>query len=254
MKPLHIIWMFTLLAGCEGVTFKDAPKNTPLPPAMRDLAIYPAGVAGYDFQDLVGNILSLKPPSAPLRIGLIRPTGYQNVVIPIDDPNNYYHSRIQKGAEVQGSYLTFAASLKDDELVDLLLLDSARAGITLTSSGIWKDITTQLAAWVKAHPKGDSQRIWIKSVVLTRQVYSSESKVGAKAKDQVGDVVGVSGDVYRKSEDEQRSVVIAFEAFDVDELVAAYNSKSNLFDEELGPPKSARFTGVILGTLPATGP
>jgi len=52
---ISIIIIALFLSGC-GVRFASAPVNADLPRAFTSRALYPAGVAGYEFQDLVGNI------------------------------------------------------------------------------------------------------------------------------------------------------------------------------------------------------
>jgi hypothetical protein len=169
----------------------------------------------------VGNVLRVKKNDDPIRIGLIRPTDYKNIIIPITDPNNYYKSRIQKGAEAKGSYLAFAVNFKADQLAELELVDIARASVAFDNDSVFQHVIDKATIWVREHPYSDTsiKRLWIKSVVLTRRIYEDFTNVGVKASGQVGDVVGVSTGVYNKSEQSIKSVIIAFEAFDIDELV-----------------------------------
>ncbi len=230
MKNFNLAIILTglfMLTGCAGVKFANAPVNKELPESFTKRALYPAGVAAYEFQDLVGNILLIKKNEDPMRIGMIRPKDYQNVVIPITEPYNYYKSRIQKGAEVKGSYLVFAANFTSEQMAELELVDIARAGITLENVSILQQIIDSAYNWVNQHPNNDPSitRLWVKSVVLTRRIYNEFTNVGAKATGQVGDVVGVSTGVYNKSEESIRSVLIAFEVFDIDKLVKESKSK-----------------------------
>lgn len=209
-----------LMTGC-GVKFAEATVNKPLPDEFKDKALYHGPVAGYDFQDLVGNILLIKENDDPLRIGLIRPNGYKNEVIPIADPNNYYKSRIQRGAELQGSYLAFAADFKIDQLAEIEIVDVARAGIAFDKEDVFAQILTKASTWVKDHPKDDASltRLWVKSVVLISWTYNDFTKIEANASGVVGDAVGIKTGVYNRNEETVKSVRIAFEAFDIDELV-----------------------------------
>ena len=100
-----VVLAVALTCGCSGVKFAAAPVNKQIPEAFTQRSVYPGGVAGYDFQDLVGNILFVETGKDPLRIDMIRPTGYLNAVIPIKDSSNFYRSRIQAGAEAQNFYL-----------------------------------------------------------------------------------------------------------------------------------------------------
>ncbi len=229
MKKLKYYFLGIILAfyACSGVKFANSPTNKALPDSFTKRSLYPAGVAGYEFQDLVGNIIKIKANEDPVRIGVIRPDTYDNAVIPITDPNNYYKSRVQKGAEAQGSYLSFAAEFSAEQLAELELVDIARAGITLDNSTVFQQILTKATSWVQQHPKNDTsiKRLWIKSVVLTRRIYNDFTNVGAKASGQVGNVVGVSTGVYNKSEESDKSVIISFESFDIDEFVKVASGK-----------------------------
>lgn len=220
---ITIIAISAILTSCSGVKFASAPVNKALPETFTNRAIYPAGVAGYEFQDLVGNILKIDTSSNPLRIGLIRPSAYKSKIIPITDANNYYKSRIQKSTNASGGYLGFSASFSGEKMAELTLIDIARAGIILNDNSTFQEILDSAKVWVENHPKGTStaKRLWVKSVVLTRRIYNDFTKIEADASGQQGDVVGVSTGVYSKDENSIKSVIIAFEAFDIDELVAS---------------------------------
>ncbi len=259
MKILNLLFVLIsiVLTSCAGVKFANAPVNTDLPESFTERSLYPAGVAGYNFQDLVGNVLEIKKNENPFRIGMIVPNGYKATVIPILDPNNYYKSRIQQGAELKGSYLKFAANFKADQLAELELIDIARSGIPFDTIKIFNEILEQATKWVSTHPKSDTSitRVWVKAVVLTRRIYNDMVNVGANASGQVGDVVGVSTGVYNKHETEIKSVIIAFESFDIDKFVKETTTS------ELKPrilmnlnntpsiPKSAIYKGIIQGEI-----
>jgi hypothetical protein len=251
MNYLAVLLVCTLFYGCTGVKFADAPVNKQVPEAFTQRSVYPGGIAGYDFQDLVGNILFIETSKDPLRIDVIRPTGYVNAVIPITDSNNFYRSRIQKGAEAQGSYLAFAANFSSEDMAELTLDDIARAGIELKTEATWTDIKNKIIAWVKIHPKTNqnTSRLWVKSVVLSRRVYNSHSKIDANASGQVGDVTGVKTGVYKKDEEGIKSVMLGFEAFDVDKLASevATPQKMSISSAELF--EKVKFTDLIEGKI-----
>lgn len=238
-----------LTAGCAGVKFAPAPVNKPVPEVFTQRSIYPAGVAGYYFQDLVGNILFVKANSDTLRIDVIRPSAYVNAVTPITDSNNFYRSRIQKGAEAQGSYLAFAAKFSAEDMAELTLDDIARAGIELKDEATWTEIRNKVVAWVQTHPKSDASavRLWVKSVVLSRRVYNSHTKIEADASGQVGDVTGVKTGVYRKDEEGIKSVMLGFEAFDVDKLASEASKPGVMAVKPSELLEKARYLGVIEG-------
>jgi len=248
-----VLLAVALTCGCSGVKFAAAPINRQIPEAFTQRSVYPGGVAGYDLQDLVGNILFVETGKDPLRIDVIRPVGYVNAVIPITNSNNFYRSRIQAGAEAQGSYLAFAAKFSAEEMAELTLDDIARAGIELKDEATWTDIKNKIIAWVRGHSKTNpnSSRLWIKSVVLSRRVYNSHTKIDANASGQVGDVTGVKTGVYRKDEDGIKSVMLGFEAFDVDRLATEASKQRWLSLPPTGLFEKTRFTGVIDGRITA---
>ena len=194
MKIKEIVTILALtLTGCAGVRFAQSPVNADLPESFTKRALYPAGIAAYDFQDFVGNILKIKQNEDPIRIGIIRPNLYEAKIIPIDEPNNYYKSRIQKGASTKGSYLAFTGSFSDDQLAEVELVDIARSGISFDNQNIFQEIVDKAKNWVSNHPKTDPtiKRLWVKSAVVTRKLYNDFVKIDANASGQTGDVVGV---------------------------------------------------------------
>jgi hypothetical protein len=251
VKYIAVLLVATIICGCGGVKFAEAPINKQVPAAFTKRALYPGGVAGYDFQDLVGNILLIETGKEPLRIDVIRPTAYINAVIPITDSNNFYRSRIQKGAEVQGSYLAFAANFSAEDMAELTLDDIARAVIELKDEATWTEIKNKIIAWVQGHTKTNpnTSRLWVKSVVLNRRVYNSHTRIKANASGQIGDVTGVKTGVYRKDEEGIKSVMLGFEAFDVDRLASESLEQRVL---PLSPAElfeKARYIGVIQGKI-----
>lgn len=226
MKKIYIslilsVFLILFLSACSGVKFSEAPVNEPLPDALKNRTLYPAGVAGYDFEDLVGNIISVESNKKPIRVGIIRPNNFTPEVIPIKEPNNYYKSRIQKGAEINGSYLAFAADFSGEQMAELILSDISRSSISFSEQSVWDTVVSKAIKWVIDHPIKDTttKRLWIKSAVLSRRIYSSYTDINANASGVVGETVGVKTGVYNKSEHEQVSVILAFDYFDIDKLV-----------------------------------
>ncbi|MBX2920955.1 MAG: hypothetical protein KF746_02095 [Chitinophagaceae bacterium] len=96
------------LFSCRRLKPGESPVNIPIPKEFADRTVFPTDLAGANrFQDLAGSIITFKTAATPIFAGLARPDSYVAVSVPITDPNTYYKSRIQKGAEVQGDYLQF---------------------------------------------------------------------------------------------------------------------------------------------------
>jgi hypothetical protein len=253
IKEVFAILVLTL-TGCAGVRFAQSPVNTDLPESFTKRALYPAGIAAYDFQDLVGNILKIKQNEDPLRIGIVRPNTYEAKVIPIDDPNNYYKSRIQRGASAKGSYLAFTGSFSADQLAEVELIDIARSGISFDNQNIFQEIVDTAKKWVQNHPKTDPtiKRLWVKSAVLTRKLYNEFVKIDANASGQTGEVVGVSTGIYNKNSTIIKSVILGFEALDIDELVnqsSSFTLSKSFGSIESKLNNSIFYKGVITGTI-----
>ena len=202
------------------------------------------------FQYLVRNILFIQYENDPLRPGLVTPTAYQNKVINITKPNNYYHSRIQAGAEAQGSYLVFAAKFEAEQMAEITMIDIARAGIVFSEDAIWEEVKNKVVAWVQSHPKNNlnAKRLWVKSVVLSSVVYQNYTKIESNASGQVGEVIGVKTGVYRKSEKNNKSVILGFEAFDIDKLASQSMNKALILSNK-GLFEQTRYMGVIEGNI-----
>lgn len=218
---LSLVFTCVALSGCAGVKFAEAPVNAVMPDSFTKRSIYPSAVAAYEFQDLAGSILSVEPNKDPIRVGIVRAQAQVPVAIPITEALNYYHSKIQQGVTGGGEYLSFAASLSAEAMVDFELDDISRASTDYTN-----DVINQLTTWVNSHPKpnNSTSRLWVKSVVLTRQTLTNYVKIDADASGQVGEVTGVKAGVYRKAENSTRSTILGFDAFDIDHLVAQLQS------------------------------
>jgi hypothetical protein len=217
--------VMTFMTGCStGIKFASVTPNLDLPSAYTSRSIYQSGVAAYEFQDLVGNILIIKKSSLdnPIRAGVITPTGFKDTVTLISSAAslNYYHSVITKGGALKGNYLAFSADFTDDEMADFTLVDVARASIEFNAT-TYTDVATQLKTWVQQHPKTDStiKRIWIKDVVLSSSLYTAGTKISENASGVIGSTLGVNGSVYNTNNQTIKNTIICFEYFDVDDLV-----------------------------------
>ncbi len=225
MKSTSIFYFFLLsltFISC-GIRTGFSSVNNPLPGPFVNRTTYPNDLAGAErFQDLVGGIVIIKQYMDPLMVGLIRPPMFISLIKPITDPNTYYKSRVQKGGEAQGSYLAFAAKFSVEDMAELELIDAAWSGITYDVDSTFEHILRKAEAWVASHPKSDTsvKRIWIKEVTLTRQLYSSLTKIKSNASGVVGPVVGVKAGVYNSNENVIKSVILGLVAYDIDQMVA----------------------------------
>ncbi len=232
MKLRIFIFMLAsiMLSGCSGVRFAQAPVNTVMPESFTNRSTYPSAVAAYEFQELVGSIISTEPGKDLIRVGVVRAAASVPASIPVTDSLNYYHSRIQQGASAKGGYLAFAVNLSADAMVDLELDDIARA-----TTDYNEEVIAKLNDWVKNHPRptADTKRVWVKSVVLTRQLLTNYVKIDANASGQVGEVTGVKTGIYRKSDNTTRSTIIGLETFDVDQLANSFQQTSGKITPQL---------------------
>ena len=268
LTRITLLLAVTLTYGCAtGVKFASSPVNKPLPKAFAERTVSLKGGSEYIPQDIVGNIISKQNDQDPNLIGVVRPANYVYKLIPITETLNYYHSRIQSGAQIEGSYLAFSTKLGAEDMVEITLDDIARASIEITDEATWGEIENKIIKWVKAHPKKylNESRLWIKSVILTRMVYNTYTKINADASGQVGAVVGVKTGVYRNNEDQTKSVIVGFDVYDVDRLAnnatirlpAIADKKNNTravspkvpFSKSLEELEKSRYTGLLEGKI-----
>lgn len=214
-----LISIFFLCCSCAGVKFTPVKSNLDMPDAYKQRSIYPGGVAAYTPTDLAGTILTVRDGQQPRQSGKLYPLGFTPEYKPLtsDQSLNYYFSRITRGAEAQGSYLSFAASFDVDEMAELEMVDIGYVNISL-NAGQFEEIKTLAKKWVEGNPRQNAEkRVWIKTVVLTGRTFTSASNITANATVATG-AVKVGTNVYSTNNTKIKSVLLAFEAFDVDEL------------------------------------
>jgi hypothetical protein len=223
--------VFLGLFSCRGLKPGESPVNIPIPKEFADRTVFPTDLAGANrFQDLAGSIITFKAATTPIFAGLARPDSYVAVSVPITDPNTYYKSRIQKGAEIQGGYLQFAAGFTADQMAELELIDISWAGISFDTETPWNQVIKKAQTWVETHPKTDTtiKRWWIKEVTLTRRVFTSYAKIKADASGTVGPIVGLKAGIYNNNDNSVKSVIIGLVAYDIDQMVAQSKSVQGL--------------------------
>ena len=219
---IRIVPIFALMWSC-GVRFTEVTPNLSLPDAYRERSIYPGGIAIYAPEDLVGNILFIREGKQPITGGKLYPINFTPKYNPLtsDQSLNYYNSKITKGAEAEGSYLSFAASFSASEMAELEMVDIGFVNISLNAEQ-FDDIKKKAQAWVQTNPKDVNvpglQRIWVKSVVLTSRRFTASTEISANASGVASPAVKVGGKVYSTSNTSIRSVLMGFEAYDIDEL------------------------------------
>jgi len=234
-----------------------ASSNNPnVPPAFKSRAACTALTSGYSPEDLVCNIVEVRPGAEPAVIGTVTPTpNYRCTLKLIADPGNYYHSRIQYGAEVLCGYLAFAGNMKVDAMVDYTLGDDAVASF----GPLTEDICNKLSDWVYEHPNKDdsARRLWVREIVRSQQTTATFDKVGASVNVQLGPLVGVKGTVYRRNEDDSRAWVFGLVSYDVDLGAARMQERSVRSPDKsvVEPPtmeetwEPCQYTKPIAGTI-----
>ena len=128
-----LVFVTQLLVGC-GVKFAPVAINSALPEGLKERTIYPDGGAAYDLEDLVGNVVlqtevvdaaSSGKKNKYIKVGVILPKDFVVTVKPIKDSLMYYHSRIDRSAAAQGSYLAFSSTMDANQLAELTIFDTA---------------------------------------------------------------------------------------------------------------------------------
>lgn len=196
-------------------------NNSEVPGAFNSRALYTGAMSTYNFQNVVCHIFAVEHGDSlrPLP-GVIYPTNSTKCTVALIDKgaSTYYHSRIQKGAEGFCNYLTFASKLGARQMVDFTMYDDAVASAGPIDAATYDSVV----AWAKAHPRRDTteKRIWVTEVVRTRTTTVRYDTVQANAGVQFGELVGVGGSVYRRSELGSQGFAFGYVACDIDGFVA----------------------------------
>lgn len=254
-----LLLLFSLvLSGCEGVKFSPAPVDSALPPSFSDRVLYPAGIAGYHIENLAGAIVAVPSTGNPIQIGIIQPAGYTPSATPITDTDSYYDSLVDNNASSKGSYLAFTADMAADATSEITLTDVAEAEIPVTPTA-WADVQNQVTAWVQAHPKTDTttSRIWIQAVVLTKETLTDSTTISSDASGQVGAVVGVAGiggslTVKHMASTSNKSVLVAFDGFDIDRMAASATGPGVPTASPAAPAITPKVAGIEMRRPPNT--
>jgi hypothetical protein len=244
--------MILVAAGCPGVEVSrtGASANLPPPDGLNKRAVYSGVMSGYNFQDVVGCILKVRPDgSASILDVFIPDTTFKVSVKLYDKPGNWYQSRIQKvkAVKLNCPYLAFVADMAERAMVYYSLADDAEA----TGGKTTHEWMVALGDWAERNRLVDPSvhRLWVRGVVRSVETRTQYDSVGANAGAQYGELVGVNGTVYRRSEQSSCSWVYGLDVIDVDSVAtrARAHDIDRLTADEVW--ERYRYTGPLYGTL-----
>lgn len=201
--------------GCSGLRFGSVPVNEELPEDWKNRNLYHnTAHFKYQLQDLAGSLLQKKEGEKEFtRIGRQVAPGYVPALKVIDD-GKVYESKVDRGAEVQGSYLAWVAKLQGNQKAGVLIQDVSSVFIPYPDIP-WKELA-KLA--VANPPQPGVQRFYVQGALLSSIVIEKYMEIEASASGVMGPAVGIGGKVYARQGSVSRDFRIALELIDIDKL------------------------------------
>jgi len=202
-----------------GVKFKDAPINLSLPDYFKARNLYDrTDIWKFKLPELVGFVIADSGSGTYDRLRRIVKEGYEAKLEIIPDADKkVYSSRIDRGAEIEGSYLLFSAGLQANQMAEVTIEDVSLAFIN-DADIPWERLTTEAGTHP---PNSTARRFWIQAALLTTITISYYQEISANASGVVGETFGAKGKVYNKQGTTQKDFKISLELVDLDKLAAS---------------------------------
>ena len=218
MKKAILCLLAVSCIAC-GVKFKDAPVNLSLPDYFKTRNLYDrTDIWRFKLPELVGFIIADSGSGTYDRLRRIVKDGYEAKLEIIPDADKkVFSSRIDRGAEAEGSYLLFSAGLKANQMAEVSIEDVSL--VFINDADIpWERLRTEAGT----HPPNtNARRFWIQGALLTTITINYYQEISANASGVVGETFGAKGKVYNKQGTTQRDFKISLELVDVDQLAAS---------------------------------
>ena len=204
------------LMGCAGVRFSDVPQfNKGLPEDFKRRVLWnETDIFKYNLQQLVGHVIYAKGQTGEYDRGPRYVKLGTSPALKVVDSGQVYQSKIDNGAEAEGSYLSFAAKLSDSQTVDVNIIDTAQVFIP------YEDVPVDdlLKEANKPAPSGTTKRCYVQGVLLATVMTQYGVKVNADASGVVGNAFGAKGNVYNEEQTVSRDFRISLLLIDLDRL------------------------------------
>jgi hypothetical protein len=218
MKKAILCLLAVFCVAC-GVKFKDVPVNLSLPDDFKARNLYDqTDIWKFKLPELVGFIISDSGSGTYDRLRRIVKDGYEaKLEIVPDADKKVYSSRIDRGAEAEGSYLLFSAGLQANQMAEVVIEDVSLAFIN-DADIPWERLRTE--AGIRP-PNSNARRFWIQAALLTTITINYYQEISANASGVVGETFGAKGKVYNKQGTMQRDFRISLALVDLDQLAAS---------------------------------
>lgn len=215
MKRIAWCGVLAVAMGCSGVRFGNLALNEELPEDWKNRNLYHnTSIFKHQLQDLAGSLLQKREGETEfVRVGRVVNPGYAPALKLMDD-GKVYESKIDRGAEVQGGYLAWAAKLQANQKASVVIQDVSMVFIPYPDIP-WKELS-RIA--ISQPPARDVQRYYVQGVLLSSIVIEKYAEIEANASGVIGATIGVAGKVYTREGSVARDFRIALEIIDIDKL------------------------------------
>ena len=222
MQRLGIVFLSLILSGC-GLSFSNIPNfNKGLPEDFKRRVLWAeTDIFKYNLEQLAGHVIYAKAAVGQYDRGPRYVKPQKAPVLKVIDSGQIYHSKIDRGAQAEGSYLAFAAALSDDQTADVNIIDTAQVFIPYEDVPM-EDLLKEAA---KPAPSGTTKRYYIQGVLLATVTTQYGVKIKADASGVVGNAFGAKGNVYNEEMTVGRDFRISLLLIDIDKLKQASSRK-----------------------------
>jgi hypothetical protein len=207
-----------VLSGCTtgGLHFSEVALNEPLPDDFKKRVLWTStDVFKYNLDQLVGHMIYEQAENpgkferGPRYVDPDKPPVFKTI-----DGGIVYHSKVDRAAAAEGSYLVFAASIGGSNTVDVTIADTAQVFLPYERIPIAELVKESK----KAPEKPATKRYYIQGVLLATVTRQAGSAIEANASGVVGDAYKAKGTVYHKASQVIRDVRISLLTIDIDRL------------------------------------
>lgn len=206
-----------LLLSCSGVKFSQVPLTTEVPAHFltRNLYADESGLMRYKLPQLVGSVLHVPTTGSTSLAKVVLREGYTPKLEVIPEAEGKIVSLfVDQGASLSGSYLSFAASLSQEEVARVTICD--RNLVHIANSDIPWELLRREA---KNRPSSfTGRRLWVRGALLSSVDGSRFTKINADASAVLGETLGAKGNVYNRQGSELHDYRISMDVLDLDAL------------------------------------
>jgi hypothetical protein len=198
-----------------------------LPDSFKQRNVYPdkSGIWKYKLTQMVGAVVYQEPGQDTYDLKkVVLPNGYTPMLEVIKDADGLvFDGTVNKSAGVKGSYLSFAASLDENEIATFTVTD--RNIVFIDNQTVPWDLLHAEA--IAAKPNPATRRYWIQGVLLSTLDATQFSEISGNASGVVGPTMGAQAKVYNQSKISKavHDYRISVQFVDLDKLAQKFPDK-----------------------------